>query len=95
MCRDFKSAGVGTGCVVDADLLNKDESNTEGSGNSRLCQFILSGLKTPHNIQLLNFFLHSIHGFRLVWKMKLFEADMTRNREEVFTYGPFLSRRVA
>ena len=95
MCRDFKSAGVGTGCVVDADLLNKDEGNTEGSGNSKLCQFILSGLKTPHNIQLLNFFLHSIHGFRLVWKMKLFEADMTRNREEVFTYGPFLSRRVA
>ena len=56
MCRDFKSPGVGTGCVVDADLLNKDESNTEGSGNSKLCQFILSGLKTPHNIQLLNFF---------------------------------------
>ena len=51
MCRDFKSAGVGTGCVVDADLLNKDESNTEGPGNSKLCQFILSGLKTPHNIQ--------------------------------------------
>ena len=92
MCRDFKSAGVGTGCVVDADLLNKDESKVPGSRN---CQFILSGLKTPHNIQLLNFFLHSIHGFRLVWKMKLFEADMTRNREEVFTYGPFLSRRVA
>ena len=53
MCRDFKSAGVGTGCVVDADLLNKDESKVPGTRN---CQFILSGLKTPHNIQLLNFF---------------------------------------
>ena len=90
MCRDFKSAGVGTGCVVDADLLNKDESNTEGSGNSKLCQFILSGLKTPHNIQLLNFFVNSIHGFGLVWKKKLFEADMTRSRQEVFTYAAFL-----
>ena len=59
------------------------------------CQFILAGLKTPHKIQLLNFLVNSIHGFGLVWKKKLFEADMTRSREEVFTYGAFLSRRVA
>ena len=41
MCRDFKSAGVGTGCVVDADLLNKDESNTEGPGNSKLSIYFI------------------------------------------------------
>ena len=33
MCRDFKSAGVGTGCVVDAVLLNKDESKGPGTRN--------------------------------------------------------------
>ena len=33
MCRDFKSAGVGTGCVVDADLLNKDRSKVPGTLN--------------------------------------------------------------
>ena len=93
MCRDFKSAGVGTGCVVDAVLLNKDESKGPGTRN---CQFILSGFKTPHNIHLLNFFfLNSIHGFGLVKKKKLFEADMRRSREEVSTYAAFLSRRVA
>ena len=33
MCRDFKSPGVGTGCVVDADLLNKDGSKVPGTLN--------------------------------------------------------------
>ena len=31
---------------------------------------------------------HSIHGFGLVWKDKLFEGDM-RSTEEVFTYAAF------
>ena len=31
MCRNFKSAGVGTGCVVDADLLNKDKRKGPGT----------------------------------------------------------------
>ena len=34
---------------------------------------------------LAQFFLNSIHGFGLVWKEKLFEGDMIRDREEVFT----------
>ena len=33
MCRDFKSAWVGTGCVVDAYLLNKDEGKGPGTRN--------------------------------------------------------------
>ena len=31
---------------------------------------------------------HSIHGFGLVWKEKLFKGDM-RSTEEVFTYAAF------
>ena len=34
---------------------------------------------------------HSIHGFGLVWKEKLFKADMRRSTEEVFTYAAFFS----
>ena len=36
-------------------------------------------------IHLLNFFPNFIHGFGLVWKEKLFEGDMIRDRGEVFT----------
>ena len=32
---------------------------------------------------------HSIHGFGLVWKEKLFKGDMRRSTEEVFTYAAF------
>ena len=35
---------------------------------------------------------HSIHGFGLVWKEKLFEGDM-RSTEEVFTYAAFFLSR--
>ena len=52
---------------------------------TKLCQFILSGLKAP----CAQFFLNSIHGFGLVWKEKLFEGNMRRRREEVFTYAAF------
>ena len=38
---------------------------------------------------------HSIHGFGLVWKEKLFKADMRRSTEEVFTYAAFFFRLVA
>ena len=31
---------------------------------------------------------HSIHGFGLVWKEKLFKGEM-RSTEEVFTYAAF------
>ena len=31
--------------------------------------------------------VNSIPGFGLVWKKKLFEANMTRSREEVFSYN--------
>ena len=46
-------------------------------------------------LHMLNFFLNSIHGFGLVWKEKLFEGNMRRRREEVFTYEAFLCHRVA
>ena len=56
---------------------------------TKLCRFILSGLNSPHNIHLLNFFLNSIHGFGLV--EKLFEGDIRRGREEVFTFAAFFA----
>ena len=56
----------------------------------KLGQFILSGLKAPHIMCTCSiFFLNSIHGFSLVWKEKLFEGDVRRSREKVFTYTAF------
>ena len=34
--------------------------------------------------------MNSIHGLGLAWKEKLFEGDLRRGREEVFSYAAFL-----
>ena len=51
----------------------------------------------PHiiHVHAQNFYeFHSIHGFCLVCKEKLFKGDMRKSTEEVFTYAAFLFRLV-
>ena len=49
---------------------------------------LLSGLKVPHIIHLLKFFLNSIHGFGLAWEEKqYFVLSLIRTQPFLFQFS--------